>query len=293
MKNILNYYYQIIIDDDNIDYNGYFTYNNHSFCLYQYKRSINEIEALTLLNKMMLTNNMSINRIIYNVFNQAITIHDNKNYALIEINYQCNSFSNIKFIESFNNYNLDVLKRNNWSELWSIKIDYIEYQLEHIQNSYPLINDSINYYIGLAENAISYFNMLNLSNISLYISHRRINKETMFNPLELVIDYKVRDVGEYIKYSFFNKIMTIEEIKNYLKKINLDDTDYFLLYIRLLFPSYYFDLYEEIVNNGVDEEKIKNVLLLSNSYEKLLNEIYLIIKNRENILKIDWLNNSV
>jgi len=289
MKNILNYYYNIIVDE--ID-NEYFSYDNHLFCLYEYKRNINEIDSLFSLNNLMLSRNIMINKIIKNIFDSIITNHDNKNYILIMINYEYRDNLNNKFILSFPNKELDILKRNDWGRLWSIKIDYIEYQLHHIKNKYQLINNSINYYIGLAENAISYFNMLDLCNIPLYISHRRITKNNMYNPLELVIDYKVRDISEYIKNSFFNNEMTIYEIIEYINKINLDNIDYILLYVRLLYPSYYFDLYEKIINDNEDELEIERIIRLSTMYEKLLFEIYSLFKRKVNILGIDWINNK-
>lgn len=290
MKNILNYYYKIIVDDNRIDDNGYFSYNNHLFCLYEYKRNINEIDALDYLNKVMLSKRISINKIVNNVFNNVITFHDNKNYCLIAVNYEYYKSANIKFIPSFPNKELDILKRNNWGKLWSIKIDYVEYQLLHLKNSYPIINSSINYYIGLAENAISYFNMLDLSNVGLYISHRRINNKNIYNPLELVIDYKVRDIAEYLKINFFNRNMSIYEIKNYVDKLNLENIDYILLYVRMLFPSYYFDIYEEIINENKNELEINKIIELSDSYEELLYEIYSLFKRKVNMLGIDWIN---
>ena len=133
MKNILNYYYQIIIDD--IDSKGYFSYNNHLFCLYEYKRNTSEINSLLLLNQIMLSKGICINKIVNNKFNQVITNHDNKNYVLIEINYQYTDGYRLMFIESFNNSSLNILKRNDWSRLWSIKIDYIE----NILNPYKYV----------------------------------------------------------------------------------------------------------------------------------------------------------
>ena len=290
MNNILNYYYQIIVNDYKVDSNGLFIYNNHLFTLYELKRNINEVDALLSLNEIMLSRNININKIVKNIFNQVITFFDGHNYVLIEVNYEYLDNANIKFINSFQDKRLDILKRNNWGELWSTKIDYIEYQLMHINNSFPIINESINYYIGLAENAISYFNMLDLSNVSLYIEHRRFNKETLYNPMELVIDYKVRDIAEYIKDNFFSKKMTILEIKNYINKLNLNNIDYILLYVRLIFPSYYFDLYDEIINNNKDEKELNNIIELSMEYEKLLYSVYLIIEKRINIIGINWIN---
>ena len=106
------------------------------------------------------------------------------------------------------------------------------------------------------------------------------------------VDYKTRDIAEYIKYSFFYKEKSITDIINYLKSINLKSIDYLLLYIRLLYPSYYFDLYEEIINNGESENKINKIIELRIIYEKLLYEVYLYIKNKTNVLSISWLNNN-
>ncbi len=289
MKDILNYYYQMIIDD-NVGDNGYFSYHNHLFCLYEYHRNINEVEALTSLNKLMLMNKIPINKIIKNNLNQVLTNYDNKNYVLIEIKYECNSLDNVRFIMAFNDKKLNIINRNNWGYLWSQKIDYIEYQMKHIENSYPIIHESINYYIGLAENAISYFNMLDLTQVPLYFEHRRSNLDDIYNPLELVIDYKVRDIGEYIKKSFFNQEIDIIEVKKYLNKLNLNAIDYLLLYIRLIYPSYYFDIYERIINNNLDENKLLDIIKLSSGYEKLLYEVYLLIKEKTNVIGIEWIN---
>ena len=292
MKNILNYYYGIIIDESSIKDNGYFWYNKHLFCLYEYKRNILEIEALVSLNKLMLERKIPVNKIISNLFNQTITYHNNRNYCLLMVNNDYKGKINITFIKSFINSNFTILKRCDWGKLWSIKIDYIEYQLSHIKNSYPIINSSVNYYIGLAENAVSYFNMLNLNNIDLFISHRRINEESIYNPLELVIDYKMRDVGEYIKYNFFNGKMSIYDVKEYLKGLELENIDYLLLYNRLLFPSYYFDTYEKIINNKMDEKEINKIINMANLYEELLYEIYRLFNSKINILGIDWINSK-
>lgn len=290
MKNILNYYYGIIVDDESINDKGFFSYNNHLFCLYEYKRNTSEVEALSYLNNLMLSMNIPINKIINNSFNQTLTVYNNENYVLIEINYECGSLNNIKFVESFNDKRLDILKRNNWGYLWSMKVDYIEYQIKHIKNSYPLINESINYYLGMAENAISYFNMLDLSGVPLYLEHRRVNISCVYNPIELVIDYKTRDIGEYLKNSFINKKMNIVEIKEYLKNLNLNNMDYLLLYVRMIYPSFYFDIYEKIINNGEDEKELLKIINLSSSYERMLYEVYLFIKNKTNIIGVEWIN---
>lgn len=290
MKNILSAYYQIIIDDKNLKENECFSYNNHLFCLYKYKRNIDEIKSLIDLNKYLLNNNIRMNEIIINIYNEALTYYDNMYYILIKINYRFNNM-NFKFIEAPLNKNFEILKRNNWGYLWSSKIDYIEYQISHFQNKYPILIDSVNYYIGLAENAIMYFNMLKLDNVPLYINHRRVREIDLYNPTELVIDYKVRDICGYLKRMFFTKKMTIYDIKKYILSLNLQNIDYILLYTRMLFPSYYFDIYDRIINEEIKEEAILEITNRYLEYEELLYEIYLIIKRKiNNIIGIEWIN---
>ncbi len=289
MKNILNYYYGMIVDK--VSDEGYFSYNNHLFCLVNYQRNIDEIESLVLLNNYMLSNNIKINKIIPNNYNEILTYHEGKYYCLLLIKYE-GIGSSFHFIPIINNPKLDILKRNKWAYLWSMKIDYVEYQVKHIRKKYPIINNSVEYYIGLSENAISYFKMLVLDNIPLYIGHRRINKNKMYNPLELVIDYKVRDISEYIKQVFFKKEKAIYEIKQFINSLNLNNMDYILLYCRLLFPSYYFDIYDKIIKGELEDDGLIRITDLVNDYEELLYNVYLIIKRKTNILGIDWINSK-
>ena len=288
MKNILNYYYHIIIDDDSIKSNEYFSYNHHLFCLYKYDRNIDEIDSLVSLNNYLLNMNIKMNKIIFNIENRPLTYYEGEYYVLILVNYKYDNYFNFKSVLATNGY--PIIERNNWGYLWSSKVDYFEYQMKHIEKKYPLIDKTFNYYIGLSENAIMYFNMLKLENVKLYVGHRRIKNDKMYNPCELVIDYKVRDIAGYIKKAFFNGKMNIMEIKEYLMTLDLDNIDYILLYVRMLFPSYYFDKYEKIVNNHLDEQELLPIIEKCFKYEELLYEIYIQFRKKVNLIGIDWIN---
>ena len=284
MKNILEFFYQIVLNDE-INQQGYFFYNNNLFELKEYKRSQEEIKGLVILNNYMLINNIKINRIILNINNEPLSFYNNKYYVLLKIDYR-NVYNNCyNSYRSPNIKELDSLKRNNWSLLWSVKVDYIEYQVSHLIHKYPILYKTVNYYIGLSENAIMAFNMLNVHE-ELYISHRRLND--VFDPTELVIDYKVRDISEYIKNTFFYKEDSYDEMINYIRTLRLEKMDYMLLYIRLLFPSYYFDMYYEILN-GRREEDILLITSKASLYEKMLKDVYNIFKTYVNIINISWL----
>ena len=63
-----------------------------------------------------------------------------------------------------------------------------------------------------------------------------------------------------------------------------------MLYGRLLYPSYYFDAYEEIMNNkDCDEKRIINIISKVHSYEVFLKDAYYEISKYTNLEHIDWL----
>ncbi len=298
MKDLLNYYYYIITDIINMQgSNYYFNYLNNSFCLYRYNSSIDILNEVFKLNNYMLYNNYPINKIILNKDSSIITKYGNHYYVLVLLKYNSHNLININNILNFNKLinNLpNILNRTNWLELWSNKIDNIEYSIKHLMHKYKLIYNSIYYYIGLTENAITYLRLFGVPNKNISISHRRVGSSTrivdFYNPLNLVIDYRIRDLAEYIKSMFFNRIWDIETIINYLQKINLNRNDYIYFYIRMLFPSYYFDLYDLIINGKEKEKSILKITSYQEDYEYLLYEIYLFINSKTNIVGIEWIN---
>ena len=62
-----------------------------------------------------------------------------------------------------------------------------------------------------------------------------------------------------------------------------------MLYARLLYPSYYFDIYEDVMNNDGDQEKIIPIINKVPEYEIFLKKAYLEISRYTNLERIDWL----
>ena len=287
MKNALNYYYNLHIENiHQKDRNYYFKVNNLQYMLLEC--GIEEINDIYNLN-IYLTKNYPFYKIILNKENKILTAINEMNYILLEINN--NKELNINEIIKINNIsivNFNKLRRDNWYTLWTNKIDYFEYQINQIGKKYPIIRESFNYYIGLAETAISLVKTLSGKEIYLSLSHKRItNPFDLYNPLNLIIDIRVRDICEYFKFCFFDNKNIFKELELFLNynKLSYDESIYFLA--RMLFPTYYFDLYEKIVANEIKEEEIKKVISKVDKYEKLLKYIYLNLKN--NNLYIEWL----
>lgn len=253
----------------------------------------NEMELMEIYR--IIIDKDSYDQLVLNINNHLITNIYNKYYILIrrsKAQSEVKDFFNRKknefeFYNQINNFN--YINHSNWSELWSKKIDYIEYQVHHFENKYPLIEQSINYYIGMAENAISYVAMINKKDEFLTISHIRILDKNFNNPQNIIIDFRSRDVSEYLKYRFLKNDYNYSEIENLLVGLNFNFSSFELLYGRLLYPSFYFDLYDEIIEGEVSEQKILELVSRASEYEDYVNNIYHIIYQIKKIPRVTWL----
>ena len=61
-----------------------------------------------------------------------------------------------------------------------------------------------------------------------------------------------------------------------------------LLYGRMLYPSFFFDCYEKIINDKKPVEIIYSIIDRSKEYELYLYNIYVLINEKIKIPKIDW-----
>jgi spore coat protein YutH len=305
MNNYINYYYNIYPDSiREQDKNYYFSYENELYYLIIFDRPLEDASYLYQLNVEMIKRGSLVHEIILNKDKNIVTFIDDVPYILMRIYVNINKKSNLSEITfiSLNNINIKnnkVLDRSDWVTLWSAKIDYFEYQISQVGKKYPIICEYLSYYIGLAENAISYVKntIIDLKPgeyDGLTLCHKRIKaKDTVFdlyNPISFIIDYPVRDLGEYIKTEFFNDNDIWTELDEYFKNCDLSLYSKRLLYARLLFPSYFFDVYEDIVEGKIKEDDILKIVDKAKEYEEFLVELHTFI-NRENLVpQLDWLN---
>lgn len=244
MKNALNYYYGLNIEIiHQKEKNYYFQVNNFSYLFLPYD-NLDEISDIYKLN-IFLKQSIPVHEIILNKSNAIVTNINGDNYILLKILVPKANIG-INDIISLNNINIPIdkskLRRDDWYNMWVQKIDYFEYQVSQMGKKYPVIRESFNYYVGLAENAIILVKNTDPNNLNLGLSHRRIDNTSfeLYNPLNLIIDVRIRDVCEYFKYCFFNNIDISNELDLFLtyNKLGRDEGRYFLA--RMLFPTYYF-----------------------------------------------------
>lgn len=295
MNNFIEYFYGIKVDK--VIYNSKyysFIYNGYIYRLYVYEDGYNNVRFAYETNKRLIGNTL-MSKIIVNQNNEILSNYNGISYILIKVFVNINKSISLEEI-SFLSKSLYMEKVNiNWAVLWSNKIDYLEDLINENGKKYPLIVDSFNYFVGMAENAISYFNSIVLDNNYKYaLSHKIIRwsdtVEALYNPINITFDYKVRDISEYIKNSFFNNNYNIfNELSNYLRKNYLSLMDVKLLISRLLYPSFYFDMYEDILIDNKEEKIILNVISKLDEYEDYLSRVIGFFKVNYDVYEIEWL----
>ena len=308
MEQFLKYFYDIYIDNIYKKDNKYYFYKDNSlFCVVKNYRLPEELkDILEICYEMQ--NRFPVSQIVFNKFGQISSDYDNNNYILLKINTSMSSDITINDIIKINNslfLNKDKkeLYRNNWAKLWESKVDYFEYQIKELGRNKKIILNSFSYYIGLAENAISIANICELynkdnMNEKIVLSHRRINYPCMeyefYNPLEYIFDIQVRDVSEYLKSMFFytDRNHTIKELKNYLLSTRLSNYEANMLYARLLYPTYYFDIYEKVIEDLKEESELLDIINKVDEYELFLKEAYLELSRMYKIEQINWIINK-
>ena len=307
MEQFIKYFYNIYIDK--IIYKNdiyYFYYESNLYYLLKNYRSKEELIEINEVIKFMIEKNYPVSEIVLNNKNELFSIYENNNYVLLKINANLSKDIDLKEIFNINrNLQLNIknskLYRNNWADLWSSKVDYFEYQVNELGHDKTIILNSFSYYVGLCENAISIVNNTTLKyvneQINTYLNHKRIKYPNMeidyYNPLTFIFDIKVRDIAEYLKSMFFytDKERTINEFNKCINYVVLTDYEANMLFARLLFPSYYFDIYERVIEGESDEELL-DIISKVNEYELFLKNIYYILNNKYKIEKIDWIVNK-
>lgn len=287
MKNVINYYYGIIVNEfKKTQSNFIFNINNSEYEFVEYYGDINKLINIYSTLKFY---RKEVSEIILNKQNSIITYYENKPYILLKKSNYRNNEIELSDIISYDS-SVYVKEELNWKKLWIGKLDYYEMQLDEAGIKHPTLKQSFNYYLGLSEIAINLLNYVNPKNITYYISHKRLEtKEDMVNPLNIIIDSRTRDVGEYIKAKYFYDKIEIRQLENFIASSNFSKDEILLLLARLIYPSYYFDIYEKVFINGDAEKELNKIIKKNAEYEALLKDIYNSIKQFYPIPQIEFL----
>ena len=307
MKESINYEYNLNIENLE-EYDNYYRFilSGIYFYFVPITRAAEEVPDIINCSKELKEKGILCHDIMLNREGKSFVNINNSNYMLLKINGNyMDEYALVDILEITNKLSLSAIKskmyRNNWSMMWSSKIDYFEYQVSELGKNKKGILDSFSYYVGLAENAISYVNKTTKTykqsdHDKITLAHRRIFypniKLNYLNPLSFIFDLEVRDVAEYIKVLFFSTDEAYNELELYLKLHKLTPYSYQMFYARLLYPSYYFDVYEKIMSGECNEEKFINIIEKAEDYEFFLKRSFDLISKYYPIEKVEWIANK-
>lgn len=295
MKNIIEFYYNIKLNNLHAKEGTYFfSIGRHNYLFIPYNHDSKLIDDIYKLNSSLVTKT-NIDLIIKNKYNSPLTIFNNNPYILIlKRGTIKTTLQSISFLANLPTDPLPSLERHNWEILWGNRIDYLEMQINENAKKYPLIRESVDYFIGLGETAIAY--LVNTKNEvaktpfdKKVLSHASLHN-SLSNPLNIIFDHQARDLAEYIKLSFFNNNQNIfNELDLYFNYNYFSLYGIRVLYSRILYPNFYFDLYDNIISGTSKEESLNPIINRINDYEIYLYNIFLYLRKYYDIPEIDWL----
>lgn len=299
MKKIINNYYKLfptklyIIDD------GYrFFINDYEYLFLKCEVAKENLNILVDVSNRLYNKKIYVSTFVMSINGEFYVSVDDVNYVLLQVNHNLKDKYNVKDLLAFN-YSLSSydypINISPWHEVWSKKVDVFEETMSDLNKEFSILQEVFPYYIGLAENAISYCTDVsyNKTDFVVTLGHKRagLNNsfEYLYNPMTFTFDYDVRDLAEYIKFNFFYHSLNFSEIEDVILNGKLSKQSLMLLFSRLLYPSYFFDLCEKILSEDLSEDALIKIMNKSSDYEDLLNDIYILISKLYDIPKINWL----
>ncbi len=289
MKNMLIYNYNLI--NPRIYYTGnkiHIIANGEKYELI----CVDNLAQIRIFDKI--TNNelsKNYDQVVKTNANKTTVEHRNKKYILMKKSNPQKRILDILEEETMNSKNYNPKENNNgtWYDLWCEKNDRIEQIYKSTKGKDKLVDESIDYFLGMAETAIAYYKNANFTTSrNLTITHRRINE--INNPLNLVVDEKERDVSEYLKYIFFKQKNYEQDLQRIEELITFANLSYEKVYARMLYPTYYFDELEKLSENKSVRKELIKIIEKTDEYEEYLKKIYERFSTKTAIKKVDWLN---
>lgn len=267
-------------------YKDCFFVNNEKIKIVKLKKSIDDLDYLFTLSNNLYYKNILVDTFILNKDGNCYTKKNDEYIILMKINDIVDDVIELEYLKLFEQEN--NLKYKNIVEEWKEKIDDLEAKIGGFNNEYSIVQKTVNYYLGMAENAVSLLNEtknINNNSIGFKVKLVEFNKSTINNPFNFFKINKMYNIAIYIKNKIFKNMVDYNELEKIVKEIE-NKEDEIALFSYMLFPDYYID----IVNEEIKEEEIKKIIMYNKNYKKVL--VYL----KENMYKSNklklfvWLN---
>ncbi len=297
MKEYINYYYHLTVVELRLTDGRYFFHDSkHRYLLQPVYFSPESLENIYSFHEYLRSKSAFYHQIIKNVQGNLFSMIDQKAYVLLELSNvpeEPISIHDLKIEWSIivpKNYKYSR-SHFPWFPLWEEKIDYFENAFSNRKKEFWMDSAVFDFFVGMGENAISYMketlkNFSSANELPFVPSHRRVFPHTnlidFYNPLNIIIDLRVRDIAEYMKESFWKSQYNLTELENFLEEAHFSKVEAQLFFSRLLFPSFYFDYLER-------KELPKNLEDRLEEYQFFLTDIYSFLREQYAIEEIRWL----
>ena len=296
---IFDYYgYNANIENNEFEYEGY------KFLLLSVEDDEKDIIKLNdLVNSLNIHFNSDVVFIVKNKYDKYIsTSKDNNNICLLtyKIDNQININDFVKMhLSYFNSFSYKI-NIQQIIDLWDQRIEYIENQcltnFNFDNDAHLTLYEYTLYSIGLAINSLQYLADMDLDfkrKYSSTLTHRRIkkmDKYELFNPFNLIVDHSSRDLAELYK----NDIISLDTLLNICAFYSYSVDEYEYLLARLLFPTFIFDIVEDMENDKSSYDYTSDIyyaIAKSNCQLDKLKSLYNALISKMNIRPINWISN--
>lgn len=281
MKEFILFNYNLKIEKI---YNECFFIDENKIKIIKYNGEIQDLEEIFELSNELYYKNIPVDTFILNKEGKCYTKKNNEYIVLLKVNdiEDIIDLNYIKMFEMANNLN-----NKNIIDLWKNEIDDFEDKISTYNKEYGLVQKTANYYIGMAENAISLLNEIkNIDNNSIGIKMNsfNVNKEQINNPFNYFKINKMYNISTYIKNKIFKNELNYNELDQIITNID-NDINEISLFSYMLYPDYYFKLIRE-----EEDKKIKKLIKIIPIYEKVLKYLKENLQKNDKLKLFVWLN---
>ncbi len=282
MKEFIEYNYDLRCDDLAILNNLlYFKHLDKFYIISNFNRD--EVEFEKVLN-YLISNNLKFLKVVMNKKGSYISEFNGNKYVVMESDCENEIIDFPICIGGLINEN------NYWNEIWENRV----VQLEKHKSELSLNKDIfyiLNYYIGLIEICIYNYNLLIRKygqKNGLSIQHNRIEfpmySFSYYNPVNYLFDFEFRDFAEYLKMRFFYSDFSTDEAISVIDNYNFDNFSINMFFVRLIYPTYFLELYDMQNKNNVYSDLFYDLLKKSSQYENFILKLITAMSSKYEII---------
>ena len=291
MKNFIFLNYGIKIDKIyEKDSNKYFFMNNTKYYIYENIKNEKYIDILFNITNNMFYNNIKVNTFILNKEKKYITQKNDNRICILKVNDLENDLT-LQYLKKFEFYSSNL---DNYDIIddWKRTIDNLEKEMIEYNKEFQVIQNSINYFIGMGENAISLLNNYKneIINNNNSIGHKiEKNGMNLNNPFTFIKTNRMYNLANYIKFIFYKGTIDYDVVDLIIKNVS-NEYEAIFLFSNLLYPNFYFNIIEEIIKDNKNEELLRMFINNRKKYNDLLFYIQTRFKNVKDITLISWIS---